>query len=210
MLIFSTHASLHHNFFEKPFAPLFFPFTNLQLSTSASLLMDSDNNEVPDMILSCSSMPFVLTGPMSTYTPRSIDSVSWPTPIPSHETSTSRPQPLLSENEENRSYQDLPMWFQSIEPAPIVTAIALMAAHLEHQMLDIMGMPLLNNNTAGTARRTRCRLCGYTFSKQQDLRRHINYKHSIRPHGCTFVGCPKRFYRLDVLTRHRRNVHGHK
>ncbi|SAL97038.1 hypothetical protein [Absidia glauca] len=170
-----------------------------------------DYNEVIDMFPSQSPSLSVSTGSMTPTTLFSMDFSSSSTLISSPETSTSRPQSLFPVNEENRSHQDLPMWVQSIEPAPEVMPIALMAARLEHQMLDIMGMPLLNNNTAGTARRTfnRCRLCGCLFNRQQDLRRHIHSQHSMgRVHKCTHDGCTKRFYRLDVLKRHHQNIHG--
>jgi uncharacterized C2H2 Zn-finger protein len=74
-----------------------------------------DNDEEPDMILSWSSMSSVSTGPMSTNTPISIDSVCWPTPIPSHDTSTYWVQPLFPENEDNGSHQNTLMLFQPIE-----------------------------------------------------------------------------------------------
>jgi hypothetical protein len=183
ILVFITHASLHYDFFEKSLAPLFFPFTNLHLRNSASLLTD--------MFPSQSPSPSVSTVSMTATTLLSMDFSSSSTLISSHETSTSRPQPLFPENEENRSHQDLPIWVQSIEPAPEVMPIALMAARLEHQMLDIIGMPLLNNNTAGIARRIRyrCCLCGLLCTRQQDLRRHINFKHPMRTYACTYNGC---------------------
>ena len=66
---------------------------------------------------------------------------------------------------------------------------------------------ICHNKTAHTANDYSCEDCDVSFSRRDDLGRHVITVHNEKTYSCAY--CEKKFGRTDSLKRHMKSVHFH-